>query len=249
MELAAAAAIGLVSGIASGMFGIGGAVLSTPGIRLLLSAPANIAVGTTLPVIVPTALTGARNYLKGGWVDRRLALFTASAGIPASVLGARTTEWIPGAVLMILSAALVLALALRMLSGGGSDAGRTNEVSAVAMLSVGAVSGFLSGLLGVGGGLVLVPVYTAVFGLSVKAAIGTSLAVVAAQAIPGSVVHALQGNIDARIALGLLVGTVPGASLGSRWAVKAKDSTLRLLVVVGLSALSVAWGISEFRSL
>jgi hypothetical protein len=115
-------------------------------------------------------------------------------------------------------------------------------------LIVGAASGFIAGLLGVGGGVILVPVLTVVLRFPVKTALGTSLAVVAAQAIPGTITHGLIGNIDWRIAAGLAIGVIPGARVGSRWAVAAEDRRLRAVVAIAMAALAVAFGVTELRS-
>lgn len=244
-----AALIGLASGLASGALGIGGALLSTPGIRWLLAAPPLIAVGTTLPVIIPTALTGVYTYARSGFVHARTAAVLCSAGAVFAVAGALTTSVVAGEALLVATAALILVLSVRMIRGRSADPGRTASPSIGVLLAVGAASGFVSGLLGVGGGVILVPVLTAVLGFPTKTALGTSLAVVAAQAVPGTVTHAVLGNIDWWVVAGLAVGVIPGARLGSRLAVATQDATLRLAVGVAMSALAVAFGAAELRNL
>lgn len=244
-----AAAIGLASGLASGALGIGGALLSTPGIRWLLSAPPLIAVGTTLPVIIPTALTGVYTYARAGFVDRRTAVVLCSAGAVFAVGGALTTRIVAGEALLVLTAVLILVLSVRMMLGTEHAREGTRRPPAPQLLAVGASSGFVSGLLGVGGGVILVPVLTVVLGFPTKTALGTSLAVVAAQAIPGTITHAILGNIDWLVVAGLLVGVVPGARLGSRIAVRTEDAKLRLVVGLTMSALAVAFGAAELRNL
>jgi uncharacterized membrane protein YfcA len=244
-----AALIGLASGVASGAFGIGGAVLSTPGIRWALDAPPLIAVGTTLPVIIPAALTGAWTYVRGGLVDRRFATTAAITGCAFSVIGALATKVIPGEILLVTTAALILFLSLRMLpTPKVADTPRLQPTVPVS-LAVGAVSGLLAGLLGIGGGVILVPVLTGVLRFPLKTAIGTSLAVVAAQAIPGTVVHTLLHHIDWAIAAGLVIGVIPGARIGSRMALAASDKRLRLTVGVGMAVLALVFGGTELHAL
>ena len=249
MRTLIAAGIGLLSGVASGAFGVGGGALSTPGIRVLLGTPALVAVGTTLPVIVPTALAGLWAYVRGGFVDRGLALRTAAAGVPLSVLGASVTAFVPGEVLLVATAAVILVLSLRMLPRPRTGQAPAFNRSLPALVVVGASSGFLSGLLGIGGGIVLVPAFSVLLRMPVKTAVGTSLVVVAAQSIPGTAVHAALGNIDWAIAAGLVLGTVPGARLGSRLAVLTQERHLRMVVGLGIAALAVAFGAGELRQL
>jgi uncharacterized membrane protein YfcA len=244
-----AALIGLGSGVASGALGIGGALLSTPGIRWAFHVKPLIAVGTTLPVIIPTGLTGVYTYVKSELVDVRTAAIMASAGCIFAIAGAYTTKFVNGEALLIATAVLLLILSIRMLPRKHTGHAPQFEASVLVLLLIGALSGFVSGLLGVGGGVILVPVLTVILRFPVKKALGTSLAVVAAQAIPGTITHALLGHIDWAIAAGLFIGVVPGARIGSRLAVATADERLRVVVALAMAALALAFGGSELRSL
>jgi len=244
-----AALIGFASGAASGAFGIGGALLSTPGIRWALGAPPLIAVGTTLPVIIPTALTGVWTYSRGGYVDRRFATVAAAAGGVFAVLGALATKVIPGEILLIATAVLILFLSLRMLPAPPAARPSRWQPTIPVFAVIGATSGLLAGLLGIGGGVILVPVLTVVMRVPLKTALGTSLAVVAAQAIPGTVVHALLHHIDWSIAAGLMIGVIPGARVGSAWAVASEDKRLRVIVALAMAVLAIVFGATELRAL
>ncbi|MEN9648197.1 MAG: hypothetical protein RLZ17_233, partial [Actinomycetota bacterium] len=78
---------GVATGVMSGAFGVGGAVISTPAIRAL-GCTAALAVGTTLPSILPGAVTGSWRYRQGELIQWKVVAFTAPAGIVAAVLGA-----------------------------------------------------------------------------------------------------------------------------------------------------------------
>ena len=250
MRTLIAAALGLASGIASGAFGIGGALLSTPGIRWALDAPPLIAVGTTLPVIIPTAITGLIAYVRTGFVDTRASVVTASAGVSFAILGALATEVVRGEILLIATAVLIFVLSIRMLPKRTAVEDRPRfEPTVPVLLVVGAASGFVSGLLGVGGGVILVPILSGLLRFPIKTALGTSLAVVAAQAIPGTIAHGALGNIDWTIAAGLMIGTIPGARIGSRLAVASEDVKLRMVVAIAMAVLALAFGATELREL
>lgn len=242
-----AALIGFASGIASGAFGIGGALLSTPGTRWALDVPPLIAVGTTLPVIIPAAITGVIAYIRTGFVDARTAVIAAAAGGSFAILGALATQIVAGEALLVATAVLIFILSIRMLPKKGVHRPPAIEPTVPALLVIGAVSGFVAGLLGVGGGVILVPVLTGILRFPIKTALGTSLAVVAAQAIPGSVTHALLGNIDWAIAGGLVLGVIPGARIGSRLAVATEDAKLRAVVAVAMMILALVFGGTELR--
>lgn len=260
-------ALGLLTGIMSGLFGVGGAVISTPGIRALGATPI-LAVGTTLPSIIPGAASGTARYAREGMVDWSVVAITAPAGIVAAVVGALAADHVPGEghLLMLMTAALLAYSAWRMYPrGGDEETGEPAEPLAetdaevldahtvhpstrhrpLAFAGVGVVAGVLSGLLGIGGGIVMVPGFTQLGDLPVKRAIATSLACVGLFAIPGTITHALLGHIDWRFALLLCVGVIPGARIGAALAIAAGDRRLRRVVAGFLGSMALAYGIGE----
>ncbi len=259
------AGLGVGTGVLSGLFGVGGAVISTPGIRAL-GASAAIAVGTTLPSIIPGAASGTARYRRDGFVDRRAVVATAPTGVVAAVAGAALTEVVPGEghVLMLATAALLGFSAWRMGRtppprppapesdaevAAAHDPAAAGSAPTSRYALVGAVAGLLSGLLGIGGGVVMVPGFTQLAGMPVKRAIGTSLACVATFAIPGTITHAALGNIDWRFALLLAVGVIPGARLGAALTIAADDRRLRLVVASFLALTAVLYAVGEVAAL
>lgn len=248
-------AIGFVSGVLSGVFGIGGGIVTTPALRLLLHAPALVAVGTPLPVIIPGAFTGAWSYARRGEAEVRMGLTVASVGAPVSVLGALATRLVGGTVVLLGTAALIAYVAVDMIVGAVQAHGsEPAPVSASArpswprMALVGVLAGAYSGFFGLGGGFVLVPGLNRLLGLDLKRSIATSLVAVAVLAVPGTIAHAALGNIDWRYALGLIVGVVPGALVGARLTAGARERELRigfavLLVVTGIILAASEMGV------
>jgi hypothetical protein len=259
--------VGLGTGVLSGMFGVGGAVVSTPAIRALGATPI-AAVASTLPSIIPGAISGALRYRREELVDVSVASWTSGAGVLAAVGGAFLVDLVPGDghPLMFLTAILIAFSAYRLSRPepaqegpadlnveGVTDAGPAAEVVRVgavrrgrwrfALIGIGA--GLLSGLLGIGGGLIMVPAFTGWIRLPIKAALGTSLACVAVLAVPGTITHAALGNIDWLYALPLCVGIVPGARIGSHLAIRSSDRALRLIVGIGLGTLAAVYSVGE----
>jgi uncharacterized membrane protein YfcA len=115
--------------------------------------------------------------------------------------------------------------------------------------AIGLVAGVVSGLLGIGGGIVMVPAFTLWVGMPLRRALGTSLLVIAILVIPGTIVHAILGNIDWAIFVALTIGVVPGARLGARIALGVREGTLRMAVGVFLLVVALAYGASELASL
>jgi uncharacterized membrane protein YfcA len=259
-----AAAVGLFSGILSGMFGIGGGILTTPAIRLLLGGSAIAAVASSLPPIILTSLTGAYSYTRDGIADARSGAQLGGWGAAFAVLGAYLTRFIGGSALLVATAVIIvymagdmvllamrrepepqappppLAEAESMLACDGPACPRF-RTTPLALAIVGSVTGLYSGLLGLGGGFIIVPVLSRWFGFSAKQAVGTSLVAISVLAVPATVTHALLGHIDWRIAAALSLTTVPGALIGARVTKAASDRAVRIgfavLLVVAAGVL------------
>jgi uncharacterized membrane protein YfcA len=256
---------GVGTGVLSAAFGVGGAVISTPAIRLL-GASATLAVGTTLPSILPSAASGTLRYWREGLIDWRVVRWTAPAGILASVGGSVLSDVVPGDGhwLMVLTAALLGFTAWRMARPAPAEDTRaeadvemapvTHPIPArrdrgVVLGAIGAAAGLLSGLIGVGGGVVMVPAFTEVAGIPLKTTIASSLACVGIFAIPGTITHAALGGIDWRFALLLSIGVVPGARLGASLAIGTGDQRLRRSVAVFLGVIAVIYAVGELAAL
>jgi uncharacterized membrane protein YfcA len=254
---AATAALGVVTGALSGAFGVGGAVLSTPGIRALGVAPL-VAVGSTLPSVLPSAVSGSLRYHREQLTDWRAVRLTLPTGLVAAVAGAALSDVVPGNghPLMVVTASLLAFTAYRMYASARRSQ-RTTDVeedvpekgTPLSFALVGSIAGLLSGLLGIGGGVVMVPAFHSIAGMKVKAAIATSLVCVAGFAIPGTITHAIQGNIDWRVAAALTLFVIPGARIGSALTMKASDVRLRLAVALFLGVISVIYAAGELTAL
>ena len=237
-------AIGLVSGLLAGLFGVGGGIVMTPGIQVLLGAPPIVALATPLPVIFPTALAGALAYRRRGEIDVRAAAWIVAPGIVGAAVGAWLTGSIDTRLLLVVTALLLGWQAIAILRGG--ERRRTARPATAPILGgIGAVAGLVSGLLGIGGGLVIVPLLAGWLGMPLKRALGTSLLAIVALVIPGTVVHGALGHLDLGICLALMVGAIPGARIGAALALGAKERTLRLVVGCGLLVISIAYAIEQ----
>jgi len=248
-----AGAIGLVSGVLSGAFGIGGGIVTTPAIRLLMDAPALIAVGTPLPVIIPAALTGAISYARSGLADVRSGLVIACAGVPLVMLGAWLETRVGGSIVLLVTALLIGWAAADTIQQSTRRSARTADAGTACvprprtagLVSIGALAGLYSGFLGLGGGFVIVPMLCRWLRFPIKRALGTSLVTVAALAVPGTIAHGVLGNIDWTIAAGLVVGVVPGALIGARLTMGAQDHHVRVAFAILLLAVATWLGASE----
>lgn len=262
--------LGVATGILSGLFGVGGGVLSQPGMRLLGLTPL-VTIGTALPAVIPGAVSGAFRYVREELVRWPAVVATVPVGLVAAVAGSVASERVPGDghLLQLATAGLLGLSSYRMVKVAPAlppdepraetdapEAPRPRAVGPVddrALLprytAIGAVAGLLSGLLGIGGGVIMVPAFVQLAGIEVKAAIATSLVCVGLFAAPGTIAHAVQGHVDWRVAAALVVGVVPGARLGAALTIRATDRRLRITVASFLGATAVLYGAAELVAL
>ena len=238
-------AVGFTSGVFSGLVGIGGGTVMTPGIQVLLGARPIIALATPLPAIVPTAATGAWTYRRAGEIDLRAAAIMGAAGIAGAVGGAALTDVVNTDVLLLATAVILAYQAVGILRGSERRSASERRIPSTAFAATGLVAGFVSGLLGVGGGIIMVPILAGFLGMPLKRTLGTSLATIVLLAIPGTIVHTALGHIDWAIFAALTIGAVPGARVGARLALRTRTSVLRIVVGGFLLAVAIAYGASE----
>lgn len=246
--------VGFTSGVLSGLFGVGGGIVMTPGIQVLMGARPIVALATPLPAILPTALTGAYTYHRAGQVDVRAAAWMVGPGIVAAVAGAALTDVVDTHVLLVITAALLAWQAVGILRGARvRPDGTTDEAASQhpmsKLLLIGFAAGFVSGLLGIGGGLIMVPLMVGWLRMPLKRALGTSLLTIVALVIPGTVVHLALGHIDWAIFLVVTLGAVPGARLGASLALGTRERTLRLMVGSFLLLVALLYGATELAAL
>jgi uncharacterized membrane protein YfcA len=255
LQFALTVAIGVVSGILSGMFGLGGAVVTTPAIRAL-GATTFEAIGSTLPSILPSSISGSLRYNREHLIRGRVVILASVVGVPAAVVGSRLSRAVPGDGhwLMIATALLIgftayrTAFPVERTDGMLGTAGNLRD-QWWTLGVIGAAAGALSGLLGIGGGILMVPAFSAWVGLPLKETIATSLACVGIFAIPGTITHAVQGNVNWSYAIALAIGVIPGAQIGARITIASDDRTLRYTVGTALGIIAIVYGVGEINAL
>ena len=250
------AAVGAVIGYLGGMFGKGGAAIATP-VLAAMGVPPMIAVASPLPATIPGTLVAYGRYRTRRFAEPRVIRWSLAVGVPATVVGAAASYWVGGGVLVLATDVVVTLLGLRILlsrravdeavAAEAAEAGHRvpvvaadepePEISTVRLVAVAFAVGFLAGLLANSGGFLLVPLYLAVLALPIHRALACSLAVAAALAIPGTIVHAALGHIDWRIAIVFGLASVPLSGLGARTALAVDPARLERVYGAGLVAL------------
>lgn len=210
------ALVGVIGGVLSGAFGVGGGILMVPLLVGLARMNQRQAAATSLLAIVPTAIAGSITYLIAGEVDLFAALFLAIGGVAGSLYGTRLLKQLPLGVLRWGFIVLLVLVAVRMvlvIPDRGSGHVEPSVLAALGLVAIGLFIGIASGLFGIGGGVIAVPALIAVFGVGDLVAKGTSLLFMIPTAVSGSANNVRGGVVNLRA--GLIVGaTATVASFG-----------------------------------
>jgi uncharacterized membrane protein YfcA len=234
--------IGLAAGVFGGLVGLGGGVVMIPLMVGLAGLRQHEAHGTSLVALVFTGAMGAATYATRGAVDVAAAVSLAVPAVLTARLGARYAHSLPewqlkrafGAFLVLVTALLLLK---PHLSGLAVPAGGASKV--VVLVAAGVFTGFLSGMMGVGGGSLMVPAMVLLAGFPQVLAQGSSLLAMIPAGAAGAHKHWQLGNVVRRLLPGLVPGIVVGTWLGSSAAVRLDEGSLRaaFAIVVAYSGV------------
>jgi uncharacterized membrane protein YfcA len=239
---------GVIVGILSGMFGIGGGTMMIPILNLVFRLPILASTATSLFVIAPTSISGAWRHIRQGTADVRAAVVIGLSGAVASAFSSFMSDRLPDIAILAAALGVILYSATSVLMGAlkkGSDAERdkkrfvTARPRMLALICLGVFAGLVAGIAGVGGGFIIVPISIAYFGYAFKKASGTSLLAIAFIAVPGIIAHAILGHIWYLNGVALMIGAIPGANLGARLITRVPERAARL-VFAGLLMVSAA---------
>lgn len=229
--LGGASAVGLAAGFFSGLFGLGGGILIVPGLLLFFRMSQREVHGTSLAAIVPIAISGAAAYAVEGSIDVVAALLLALGGAFGVALGTWLLRKLPQRIVRLFFAVLLIATAIRMFFDDPAQ-GAAVEITvalAAAVVAGGFVGGVLAGLLGIGGGIVLVPLLVIAFGMPLEIAKGTSLLAIVPTALVGTWRNVTHKMADLKLAL--VVGVVGMFSaVGGAWTAVRLDSEIAALL-------------------
>lgn len=209
-------AIGAAAGLLSGLFGIGGGIVIVPALVGILGMDRKLAHGTSLAATLPVAAASLVTYAIGGNVDWVAAACLAAGAICGAIVGTHFLQVIPKRPLTMIFIVVILLTAVRLLLADDVTGRATLSIAGVAALvAIGFVTGTLSGLLGIGGGVIMVPVLVVLFGEIPVVAKGTSVAVIVPSSLVGTLRNRRYANADLKIALAVGVVGVVGAVIGS----------------------------------
>jgi uncharacterized membrane protein YfcA len=249
------ALLGLLAGILSGMFGVGGGVVIVPALTIFFGFELKEAVGTSLAVLIlPVSFFAVLAYYRANQLQVRPAAFVALGLIVGSTAGAQLALNLPVGTLQRLYGCFLIYVGWRFLEPRKLVAERRHLMPAdpaladppteaqmiwYIMMAVGVLAGVAGGLFGIGGGLVIVPALVALLRCDQKRAVGTSLAALLLPVNLGGVVSYYEaGKLELATAAVIALGLVFGAFAGARIALGLPSSTVKRWYGVFLLAVS-----------
>jgi uncharacterized membrane protein YfcA len=231
-EVAIALVAGSLVSLAAGLFGVGGGTLLVPVLVLILHRAQHVAHATSLVAILFAAVSGGVRFALDDAVSWDTVAIVAVAAIGGAQLGARFLPRMTDSGLKRLFGVVLLLVGVRFLLAGSGTAATATSVpdlelaTALGYLALGLAAGISSAVLGVGGGVILVPVLVVVFGFGQHIAEGTSLAIIVPTALSGAIAHHRSGYTDWSLGGVLGVAGVVGGALGAQVALGLDPDTL-----------------------
>ncbi|MGC8849538.1 MAG: sulfite exporter TauE/SafE family protein [Candidatus Bathyarchaeia archaeon] len=259
IELVAVLAAALGIGAISSILGIGGGSLFVPLMVLALGLDGRTAVGTSLFIILFTALSSTLAYAREDMIDYELALTLSTGTVPGSILGAYTTKFISSSWIIIAFSVFLWLTAARMLitskanRGEGErfqtqnkkrspvDACESKPIYRMRLKSgvvASFIAGFVSSLLGIGGGVVMVPTMNLLLGAPIHLSVAASMFIICFTSSSGVIVHWTLRQVSLHFGAVIAIGACIGAQIGARIAYRIKPLMLKRLFGATLILIS-----------
>ncbi|WP_454117129.1 sulfite exporter TauE/SafE family protein [Microbacterium aurum] len=242
--------VGLAAGMLSGLFGVGGGTVIVPMLVLLLRFDQRLAAGTSLAAIVPTATVGVVSYAVHGSVAWIPALILAAGAVVGAQIGTWLLARIPQNALrwgFVAFLAVVIVMLFVVVPSRDAELVLTLG-SIIGLVALGLFTGIMAGLLGVGGGVIVVPALMFLFGTSDLIAKGTSLLMMIPTAVSGTVGNLRRGNVDL-LGAGLVgVAACTTTAVGAWLATLMSPLVANILFAVFLAFIAVQMAVKAIRA-
>jgi uncharacterized protein len=222
-------ALAVLVGVTLGLLGAGGSILTVPLLAYVAGMEAKQAIATSLLVVGVTSAVGAISHARAGRVEWRTGLVFGAARTAGAYAGGLLASFIPGRVLLVGFAAIMIATATAMLRGRKA-VGATAEQSSLPVVKIlleGLAVGLVTGLVGAGGGFLVVPVLALLGGLPMPVAVGTSLIVIAMKSFAGLGGYLASVHINWAVAAAVTVAALVGGLIGARLTAMVDPDALR----------------------
>jgi len=249
---------GVGVGFTTGLLGIGGGFILVPILYFLLlnlgiepTLAIRMAFGTSLAIIIPTAISSAIAHHREHQVVINASIYMGVAGFTGALLGGYVASHTPGDILRLIFALILLLVAIRMLLFKEREVQGNKKVNALLFLGIGFTAGILSGLVGLGGGIILIPAMVFLLGYSMRYASGTTSAVIILTSLGGIISYIINGvgvsglppyslgYVNLLALLVIVIFSIPMAQIGSMISLRVPENILRYIFIVIMVFISM----------
>lgn len=246
---------GSVVGFSLGLIGGGGSILAVPLLLYVVGVPsAHVAIGTSALAVAVNAFANLISHSRAGNVKWPCAAVFAASGVLGALAGSSLGKAVDGNKLMLLFAAIMVVVGISMLrrrdQAGDPDV-RIDKAIAVRLVGIGLLTGFVSGVFGIGGGFLVVPGLMMGSGMPILFAVGSSLFSVGAFGLTTAANYAVSGLIDWQLAGLFVVGGVGGglAGIAAASRIAARKGLLTQVFAAAIFAVALYMAYRNFTAL
>jgi len=266
--------VSIIAGFIGALFGLGGGVLIIPFLTLVEGVPVPLAVGASIVSVVATSSSSAAAYVQDHLTNLRLGMFLEIGTVAGAITGAFVAVFLPASALFILFGLILPYATIIMIRARGIDFPanvRPDRASRILALGsqyedhslnrvvkyevtrtpltafIGYFAGIVSGLLGVGGGIINVPTMNLVSKVPVKVASATSNFMIGVTAAASASVYLLRGDVHPLLAAPLVIGVAGGALLGTRVLKVTPPTRVKVAFGILLAAISLLMILKGFN--
>jgi len=256
----------ILAGLIGAVFGLGGGILIIPFLTLVEGVPVPYAIGASIVSVVATSSASAATYVQDRLTNLRLGMFLEVGTVLGAITGAFVAGFLAPSILFVLFGLMLVYASAIMIAGRRIDfpsgvvpdktaqklrlgseyfdpaTGATSQyevTNTLRTLGISGIAGVVSGLLGVGGGIISVPTMNLLSKVPVKVASATSNFMIGVTAAASSTVYFVRGDVQPLLVAPLMIGVVIGAALGTRLLRRTPPLKVKLLFAILLITISV----------
>ena len=224
---------GLLAGLLGGYLGLGGGIIIVPFLTIAAGLDIKSAIPISVTATVVTSLASSNEYLKKGMVDLEFTVILALFMVIGTITGSLLSPYIPSQYIQLVLTVVVVYTAISLIKSKDTQNrqniidDKSKNIFVCGIIAV--FTGILSGLVGIGGGVIIVPVLYLLVGLPLSTSRGTSSLMIGFSGAAASVVYLLNDQINYQIVIGVILGVIIGGKLGGKLGAMAKPQIVKII--------------------